>query len=144
LAYLSRYTHRVGITNRRLRSLDPHAKTVTFDYKDYADHSRKKLLTLGWDEFIRRFRLHLLPARFVKIRHYGFLSNRNRRTRVAEARAALGAKPALEAAADPIQVSECVSSAGGVCPFCQHRTLYLLRVILPHRAPSVPQFADTS
>jgi len=66
LAYLSRYTHRVGITNHRIRALDSQHQTVTFDYKDYADASHHKLMTLGWDEFLRRFRLHLLPARFVK------------------------------------------------------------------------------
>src|SRR4029450_10589622 len=61
LAYLSRYTHRVGISNRRLLALDSTAQTVTFEYKDYADHSSKKKLTLNLDEFIRRFRLHILP-----------------------------------------------------------------------------------
>ena len=145
LAYLSRYTHRVGLTNRRLRELDHPARTVTFEYKDYADQSRKKLLTLDWEEFIRRFRLHLLPARFVKIRHYGFLSNRNRRARVAEARAALRAKPVAAAPAETDPTAECVPPAAGVCPFCQHPTLRLLRVIHPHhRAPTVPLLADTS
>ena len=87
-------------TTARLRSLDLQARTLTFEHKDYAEQSRKKLLTLGWEEFIRRLRLHLLPARFVKIRHYGFLGNRNRRTRVTEARAALGVEPTAAVSVD--------------------------------------------
>jgi hypothetical protein len=59
---------------------------VTFTYKDYADHDRVKPLTLSLDEFLRRFRLHLLPPRFVKIRHYGFLSNGQRQRRLTQAR----------------------------------------------------------
>lgn len=78
LAYLARYTHRVGITNQRIRAVDRTAQTVTFDYKDYADGSQQKQMSVACDEFVRRLRLHILPARFVKIRHYGLLSNRNR------------------------------------------------------------------
>ena len=78
LAYLSRYTHRVGLSNRRLLQLDRGAGTVTFDYKDYADGARHKSMQLGLDEFVRRLRLHFLPPRFVKIRHYGLLANRGR------------------------------------------------------------------
>jgi hypothetical protein len=87
LAYLSRYTHRVAIGNGRLRKLDPEAGTVTFSYKDYADQSRRKQMELSLPEFLRRFCLHILPERFVKIRHYGLLSNRNRAAKIAVARA---------------------------------------------------------
>lgn len=66
------------MTNRRLLALDPAAQTVTFAYKDYADNSRKMMMTLALSEFIRRFLLHTLPERFVKIRHYGLLANRQR------------------------------------------------------------------
>jgi hypothetical protein len=65
LKYLSRYTHRVAIGNRRLLALDE--RSVTFSYKDYADESRRKTMTLLIEEFTRRFCLHLLPERFVKI-----------------------------------------------------------------------------
>ena len=61
LAYLSRYTHRVGLSNRRLLHLDPAAGTVTFDYKDYADGARHKSMQLDLSEFIRRLCLHFLP-----------------------------------------------------------------------------------
>ena len=94
LAYLSRYTHRVAISPSRLRSLDPQQGTVTFTWKDYADGARRKLMSLGAGEFVRRFCLHLLPARFVKIRHYGLLGNRQRREHLAHARELLHVIPA--------------------------------------------------
>ncbi len=90
---MGRYTHRVALTNGRLRALDPHARTVTFTYKDYADASRRKTLTLTGAEFIRRLRLHLLPPGFTKIRHYGLLGNNRRHQRVPLARAALETSP---------------------------------------------------
>ena len=93
LDYLGRYTHRVAITNGRLRSLDPSARTLTFTYKDYADANRLKALTLTGVEFIRRLRLHLLPRGFTKIRHYGLLGNNRRHRRVPQARTALAASP---------------------------------------------------
>src|SRR5205823_14964455 len=70
LAYLSRYTHRVAISPRRLLALDTQNQTVTFAWKDYADGQKQKTMTLGLAEFVRRFSLHILPERFVKIRHY--------------------------------------------------------------------------
>ena len=71
LDYLGRYTHRVALSNSRLRAIDLNARTVTFTYKDYADASRIKPLPLTGVEFIRRFLLHLLPPGFTKIRDYG-------------------------------------------------------------------------
>ena len=76
LRYLGRYTHRVAISNQRLVNL--HDGQVTFSWRDYKDDNKTKLMTLEVSEFIRRFLLHVLPSRFVKIRHYGILSNRNR------------------------------------------------------------------
>jgi len=87
LAYLARYTHRVAIGHGRLVALDQRAGRITFAYKDYADGSRHKTMTLALAEFLRRFRLHILPERFVKIRHYGLLGNRDREAHLAQARA---------------------------------------------------------
>ena len=84
---------RVAITNGRLRSPDPTARTLTFTYKNYADASRTKALTLSGVEFIRRLRLHLLPRGFTKIRHYGLLGNNRRHRCVPQARAALATSP---------------------------------------------------
>jgi hypothetical protein len=86
LAYLSRYTHRVAISNRRLIRLDEDG--VTFRYKDYRcpDADRQRVMTLTTDEFIRRFLLHVLPKGFHRIRHYGLLAAACRKTNVARAR----------------------------------------------------------
>ena len=80
LAYLSLYTHRVAISNRRLISLDNAG--VTFRYKDYRRDGadRQRIMTLGTDEFIRRFLLHVLPKGFHRIRHYGLLASAGRET----------------------------------------------------------------
>jgi hypothetical protein len=75
--YLGRYTHRIAIANSRIIALsDTH---VTFRWKDYADKNRSKVMTLTIGEFIRRFLLHVLPKRFVRIRYYGFLGMRIRK-----------------------------------------------------------------
>jgi hypothetical protein len=76
LRYLGRYTHRVAISNQRIVGLDK--VQVSFQWRDYKDANRTKVMNLEASEFIRRFLMHVLPSRFVKIRHYGILSNRNR------------------------------------------------------------------
>jgi hypothetical protein len=78
LQYLGRYTHRVAISNHRLISFAD--GKVTLRWRDSAHHNEQKLLTLSLDEFLRRFLLHLLPNRFVRIRNFGFLANRRRAT----------------------------------------------------------------
>jgi hypothetical protein len=119
LAYLSRYTHRVALSPRRLVSLDPASQTVTFTWKDYADGCRRKTMRLELREFVRRFCLHLLPERFVKIRHFGFLSNRQRQSRVAQARALLNrvAPPAV------------LPESDRVCPHCGSKLLVLVEIV---------------
>ena len=81
LKYLARYTHRVAISNRRLLSMED--GRVSFEWKDYADGNKTKIMTLDAVEFIRRFLLHILPAGFVRIRQFGFLANRARRKKLA-------------------------------------------------------------
>jgi hypothetical protein len=78
LDYLGRYTHRVAISNHRLRKLE-HDR-VTFSWRDYRHGQRRSLLTLTAEEFIRRFLLHTLPRGFQRLRHFGLLSNRARVT----------------------------------------------------------------
>lgn len=73
--YLGRYTHRVAISNSRIKSFD--GNTVSFAWKDYKDSNKSKVMTLTASEFTRRFLLHVLPNGLVKIRHYGILSSRN-------------------------------------------------------------------
>jgi hypothetical protein len=80
IEYLGRYTHKIAISNHRIKSIDD--KTVTFAFKDYKSGGTKKQMTLSHEEFIRRFALHILPKRFVKIRHYGFLSSNWKRQKL--------------------------------------------------------------
>ena len=91
LSYLSNYTHRVAISERRIVAFDEKARTVTFRWRDYADGHAVKFQTLPVDEFLRRFRRHLLPRGFTKVRHYGLLANNARQTRIPQARAAIAA-----------------------------------------------------
>jgi hypothetical protein len=108
LKYLARYTHRAAISNHRLIALED--DEVTFHWKDYAHEGKPKTMTLKAVEFIRRFLLHVLPAGFVRIRHYGFLANRVCQDKLELCRALLpdaetppgpvGAEPASEAKGD--------------------------------------------
>jgi Putative transposase/Transposase zinc-binding domain len=84
LDYIGRYTHRVAISNNRLLDIDD--GNVTFRWKDYRDDNAQKTMTLAAEEFIRRFLLHVLPSRFVRIRHYGLLASRNVPTRLERCR----------------------------------------------------------
>jgi Zn finger protein HypA/HybF involved in hydrogenase expression len=93
LRYLSRYTHRIAISNRRLVSVG--VNSVTFKYKDYRIEglARFKTMTLAADEFIRRFLIHVLPKGFHRIRHYGLLANGSRAANIARARVLLAVPP---------------------------------------------------
>ena len=99
LKYLARYTHRVAISNHRLVKLED--GRMTFRYKDYADSRKEKLLTLSAEEFLRRFVQHVLPKGFMKIRHYGLLSSRQREVRLHLARRLLLASAVLTAPSQP-------------------------------------------
>jgi len=89
LEYLSRYTHRVAISNRRIIHYD--TNTVTFKWKDYRakDDQRFKTMTLSADEFLRRFLIHILPLRFHRIRHFGLFANHQRKQNLLTLRKAL-------------------------------------------------------
>ena len=82
IEYLGRYTHKVAISNHRIKAISHTDNTVTFDYKDYADKGKQKQMTLHNGEFVRRFEQHILPHRFTKIRSYGYLANRGRKQRL--------------------------------------------------------------
>jgi Putative transposase/Transposase zinc-binding domain len=142
LAYLSRYTHRVAISNRRLYALDE--VKVTFGYKDYADGHRRKTMTLTVTEFVRRFCLHLLPERFVKIRPYGLLSNRNRQERIARVRQALGVNPAPAGEPSPTAMTLTEASPRQRCPYCGAMALVWVEELPPLRRISQVMIADTS
>ena len=115
LAYLSRYTHRVAISNRRLIAFDKDG--VTFRYKDYRcdGPERQRLMTLAAHEFIRRFLLHVLPRGFHRIRHYGLLASATRKASIARARELLALPPPKPA--EPVVTSEPTPP----CPCCGGR-----------------------
>lgn len=98
IKYLGRYTHKTAITHYRIQSVKNNV--VRFEYKDYADGNKVKEMELIADEFVQRFERHILPKRFVRIRHYGFLTNRSKVTRINEIRNSMG----LEAANVKIEV----------------------------------------
>jgi hypothetical protein len=123
LKYLARYTHRSAISNRRLVGLaDGH---VTFRWKDYAHGSRRGTMTLEAVEFVRRFLMHVLPAGFVRVRHYGLLANRHRQQKLARCRELLGMAVTPPAEPSPIEsdpipppLQEATVTPTRVCPRC--------------------------
>ena len=152
LKYLARYTHRVAISNSRLLSLEN--GQVSFQWKDYADQNRTKTMTLDAVEFMRRFLLHVLPRGFVRIRQFGFLTNRVRRQKLALCRSLLNCpspvtNPGPPAASDAD--SKVPDPESHRCPICKLGRLIPAEVIPPdriaHRMLSfcrTPQLQDTS
>jgi Putative transposase len=114
LRYLGRYTHRVAISNHRLRAFD--GERVTFQWKDYAHHDQRRTMTLSAMEFLRRFVQHILPRGFVRIRQSGFLANTCRRSRVALARTLLAAARAPVTPAST--TTEAPTARTWTCPRC--------------------------
>jgi hypothetical protein len=116
LAYLGRYTHRVAIANNRLTEITD--ETVSFTWRDYKHGDAQKIMTLKHDEFIRRFLLHTLPDGFHRIRHFGFLANGCRRTRLRIIRGLLAqAAPAPATVTDEIPPRPHFDPA--LCPKCK-------------------------
>jgi hypothetical protein len=123
LKYLSRYTHRVAISNRRLLAVD--AAEVRFRYRDAADHHRTKALRLPATEFLRRFLLHVVPRGFMRIRHYGITANCQRAAKLARCRELLSQPPAPSRERPPRADTHAALGAGlpdaaaaAVCPAC--------------------------
>jgi len=121
LKYLARYTHRVAISNGRLLSLEN--GQVRFRWRDSRHGNRRSVMTLDAVEFIRRFLLHVLPAGFVKIRHFGLLANRNRRQALALCRLHLRAS-----AVDlrTMLSAQQKSALNRSCPQCKCGTLHVV------------------
>ena len=123
LKYLSRYTHRVAISNRRILFVGD--DIVRFAWKDYADHNAHKEMTLSGTEFLRRFLLHVVPRGFMRIRHYGILANRQRTQKLAQCRELLGVAPmaSSQETADTATHDEALDDNGterslAPCPIC--------------------------
>jgi len=121
LKYLARYTHRVAISNGRLLSLDN--GQVRFRWRDSRHSNRSSVMKLDAVEFIRRFLLHVLPAGFVKIRHFGLLANRNRRQALTLCRLHLSA-PATDPSS--LLTEQQRSALSRCCPQCKCGTLHVV------------------
>lgn len=130
LEYLGRYTHKVAITNNRIISMDD--GMITFSFRDRQDQGKKKTMTLPATEFIRRFLLHVLPARFMKIRAYGFLANRAKKETLSLCRKALKVE-AKDKEATKRSCSEIMKELTGkdiaLCPKCQVGTMQSVKII---------------
>ena len=143
LAYLARYTHRVALSNPRLVRLA--GDHVTFTYKDYAQGARVREMTVPAQEFIRRFLLHVLPERFVRIRYYGLFANRHRASELARCRELLG-QPVAEAEAVQALAQEdwqtrCLRLTGRdptLCPVCGRGHLRRVEELAPVPAARSP------
>lgn len=116
--YLGRYTHRVAISDSRILVFD--GTHVTFEYKDYKDKYKKKLMKLSGVEFIRRFLLHVLPSGFTKIRHYGVLSSRNISKKLIQCMVLLKQKPYIPKVEKPVSL----------CPVCGCPLVYKAEKVL--------------
>jgi hypothetical protein len=125
--YLGRYTHRVAISNQRLVALT--GDRVSFMVKDYADHGRRKTMTLSVEQFLRRFLLHVLPGGFVRIRHYGLVAGRNVTTKLALVRRLLAKRKSRCQRAEPARPANLLADPR-VCPACGQSRWRRL-VILP-------------
>ena len=133
LAYLSRYTHRVAISNRRLVAMDENG--VTFRWKDYRAKGRThhKTMRLAPEEFMRRFLLHVLPSGFHRIRHYGMLANTGRRANLSRVRALLDVPPPEPISDEP----EVMQAPAFVCRCCG-ATMRVVEIMLRQQTIRAP------
>ena len=140
LQYLGRYTHRIAISNNRI--LANQNGKVSFLWRDYADDNRQKTMTLKADEFIRRFLLHVLPHRFVRIRHFGLLANRNRKDNIALCREILADKSSpkenLKKETWQEQLLRITGIDVTICPVCQKGKMQRIEILSPHRCNGPP------
>lgn len=122
--YLGRYTHKIALSDSRISDIT--GDQVRFHYKDYRDN-KNKCMQLDGEEFIRRFLLHVLPDGFMRIRHYGFLSNRSRRQKLDTIRDCLQHPVQTEKTEEPKTRATCLIDHDCPCPRCHNgrlRTIY--------------------
>lgn len=137
--YIGRYSHRVAISNSRIKSVDE--ENVTFGYKDYKQGGRHRPMTLTGVEFLRRFSLHVLPKGFVRIRHYGFPAGTNReKLRVVQQE--LGAPLAPAGRRRKKWKEICVQNEleYNLCPLCKQAQLITVEVFERGRPPPVHSY----
>jgi Putative transposase/Transposase zinc-binding domain len=123
--YLGRYTHKVAITAHRITSIT--STHISFHYKDYSDGSKRKEMTLTYAEFLRRFEQHILPKRFVKIRHAGYLSHQGKNARIAALHRQLQLPKPMPKVIIPfsIQMLQRTGTDYSLCPHCKKGTMQI-------------------
>jgi hypothetical protein len=134
LRYLGRYTHRIAIGNERILSIAE--GRVSFRYRDRRHHSKARILTITGPEFVRRFLLHVLPKRFVRLRHFGILANAHRNGRIAHIRRILGEPGAPNPTKAPAEswqdlYRRIIGRDPNQCPACGRGTLRTVVILAP-------------
>lgn len=134
LQYLGRYTHKVAISNNRIQFIEN--GLVTFKWRDYKDSNKEKYMTITAEEFIRRFLIHVLPDKFVKIRHYGILCNRNKSTKLEQCKKFTGAKVINKSMkAHKLNIKELMLKLTGrdinKCPCCSNGFMIRIKKVNP-------------
>ncbi|EKY22903.1 putative transposase [Clostridium celatum DSM 1785] len=128
--YLGRYTHRVAISDNRIIKVDN--KNVVFKWRDYKDKNKEKIMTLKADEFIRRFTMHILPDKFVKIRHYGILGNRNKKLKFKRCLEIFRVKPRDDEKLSSAELFfKLIGIKIGMCKICEKGNLIEKGVLMP-------------
>jgi hypothetical protein len=124
--YLGRYTHKIAITKHRILKVTD--TTICFKYKDYADGNKVKTMELSHGEFLRRFEQHILPSRFVKIRHYGYVQNRGKYERLQKIRKSLKLSEMRPKVVIPVAVRIMTLYGKDInqCPCCKEGKLDLI------------------
>ena len=119
IEYIGRYSFRIAISNERIKDISNNQ--ITFEYKDYKDNSKIKTMTISAEEFIRRFLLHVLPDHFTKIKHYGILSNRGKKSLIKLCRILIGEKTFSNFTTN---ISKKRKLHKFLCPKCGNNTFY--------------------
>jgi hypothetical protein len=130
LEYLGRYTHRIAISNHRIKAIDN--GKITFTYKDRSNNNQTKTMTLDAMEFIRRFLLHVLPSRFMKIRYYGFLANICKKKNVLLIRRLIGVAMEVREFVKETIEEKILRLTGHdilLCPFCRQGRMLPLDIL---------------
>jgi len=130
IEYLGRYTHKVAITSHRILNINDYS--ITFKYKDYLDRNKVKEMTLSHEEFLRRFEQHILPTRFVKIRHAGYLSTRGRVERIKTILSKMKLPSPMPKIKIPLILRVLIKTGRdiSVCPKCQQGNLVLEQTLI--------------
>jgi len=143
LQYLGRYTHRIAISNPRILGLQK--GVVHFRWRDYKDLGQNKIMKLPASEFLRRFLLHVLPRGFMRIRHFGLLANRHRKSKLERCRELLAVPPPPAKLDESIleRVKRLTGQDLTRCPFCRDGTMRITRP-LPSGAITTVPILDSS